>query len=53
MEVMDHDEEESLADNFDRALSETMATREDNDREVSLQDKVSVQCVMLSGWPFG
>ena len=53
MDVMGHDEEESLADNFDKALSETIAAREDDDREVSLQDKVSVQCVMLSGWPFG
>ena len=46
MDVMDDEEEDSLADNFDRALSETMAAKEDNDREVSLQDRsvYSVSC---------
>ena len=48
MDVMDDEEEDSLADNFDRALSETMAAKEDIDREVSLPDRsvCSVSCCL-------
>ena len=34
MDVKDEYDEESLADDFDRALGETLATKENEDREV-------------------
>ena len=35
MDVKDDYGDESLGDDFDRALSETLATKEDDDREVN------------------
>ena len=45
MDVKDDYGDEGLGDDFDRALSETLATKEDEDREVnaSAQDRADLQ----------